>query len=276
MTRERCTVAVIPAAGRGTRMRPATNAVPKALLPIVDRPAIDYVVREAADAGATEIVLVVDPEGRQLIRQHFAASDLGPGVELSGVVQEEPRGLGDAILRTADRVGARPFMCLLADNIARPDADLMGPLLDAFDGTSVVALNEVRGDEVDRYGIVAVDEWRAPGLARLGAAIEKPGADRAPSNLALVGRYVFAPDAFDALAGLEPGYAGEVQLTDAIDRLARQGRCLGAIVPPGLLDMGRPIGLLEATAVIGLSNEALRDDYLAILDRERRRRLASG
>ncbi len=257
-------------------MRPATNAVPKALLPVVDRPAIDYVVQEAAAAGATEIVLVVDPEGRGLIRQHFAASDFGPDVELSGVVQGEPLGLGDAILQSADRVAGRPFMCLLADNIARPDADLMGPLLDAFDGSSVVALNEVEGDEVDRYGIVAVDRWRAPGVAELRGAIEKPGADRAPSNLALVGRYVFAAEVLDVLAGLEPGHGGEIQLTDAIDRLARDGRCLGAVVPPGLLDMGRPIGLLEASTVIGLHDDELRDDYLAIIDRERRRASAAG
>ncbi len=273
MSDNQTTVAVIPAAGRGTRLQPATHAIPKPLLPVVDRPAIEYVIEEAADAGAREVVVIVDPDGGDLFEQHFAAGGLARavGLRITTVRQDEPLGLGDAIRRAAPVVGDRRFMCLLADTILRPGCDLMGPLLAAGDDASAVALNEVDGDLLDRYGVVSFDGWDAPGVARLTGAIEKPGAARAPSNLGLIGRYVFNPDVFDALAGLDAGHGGEIQLTDAVDVLARWGTCRGVVVDDGLLDMGRPIGLLGASAVIALHDKELRDDYLAIVDRERRR-----
>jgi UTP--glucose-1-phosphate uridylyltransferase len=267
-----CTVAVIPAAGRGTRMRPATNAVPKAMLPIVDRPAVQYVVEEAARAGATTIAIVVDPELGHLITRHFAQCDPIPlleSVDIVTVTQPEPLGLGDAILTAADVVGNRSFMCLLADTLTRPDADLLGPLLAAFDGTSVVALNRVSPEDQARYGIAAVGAEITPGVYPLTAAVEKPGAAHAPSDLGLIGRYVFTPDVFEVLRDLEPGHGDEIQLTDAINALATAGRSHGVVVEDHLLDMGRPIGFLEACMVIGLADDTLRVELATIIDRER-------
>ena len=266
-----CEVAVIPAAGRGTRMRPATHAVPKALLPVVDRPSIQYVVEEAVAAGAREVILVVDPDGGELIRSHFDAIQLpGSGAaEVTTVVQDEPLGLGDAIMRTRQRTAGRPFMCLLADNILHPGTDIMTPLGAAFSGSSVVALNEVDDEGTSLYGIVTAGKEVAPSVFELRGAVEKPGPSSAPSHLALIGRYIFNPDVYTVLEELDPGHGGEVQITDAIDQLARSNKCLGVVTEAGLLDTGRPIGMLEASAVMGIADEELRDEYLDIVDRER-------
>jgi UTP--glucose-1-phosphate uridylyltransferase len=256
-------------------MRPATHAVPKALIPIVDRPAVHYVVEEAARAGATTIVLVVDPDGRHLIEQHFVDASLAAAgdAQIETVVQEDPLGLGDAILRSCETIAGRPFMCLLADTIVRPGGDIFGPLLDAFETerSTVIALNEVDDAGTERYGIAAVRERLGANLIRLAGTVEKPGPEEAPSRLALIGRYVFTPEVFDVLDGLEPGHGGEIQLTDAIDVLARSGRCRGVVVDDLLLDTGRPIGVLEASTVLGLADPGLRQPYVDIIERERRR-----
>ena len=267
-----CEVAVIPAAGRGTRMRPATHAIPKALLPIVDRPSVQYVVEEAIDAGAREVILVVDPEGGDLIRSHFEAVDLavnGDEVCIRTVDQSEPLGLGHAIGCARPLTGDRPFMCLLADNVLRPGSEIMAPLLDVFDATSVVALNEVDDEGATLYGIVSVEAELSPNVFRLRGAVEKPGPHAAPSRLGLIGRYVFTSGVFDILDGLETGHGGEVQLTDAIDQLAKSDGCIGVVTGSSLLDTGRPIGMLEASAVVGMADGELRDDFLTVVDQER-------
>lgn len=251
-------VAVIPAAGRGTRMRPATRVVPKALLTVVDRPAIQYAVEEAARAGATEAVLVVDLDVGHLIQQHFLVDERLPGLEqirIRPVVQEEPLGLGHAVWEAREMVRDRPFFCLLADNIVRPGRDVLPGLADAAgdDDVSVMCLRRLADEFLSRYGVVVPASEEVDGVLELGGAVEKPGPEDAPSRLGLIGRYLFTPDVFDILEGLEPGHGGEIQLTDAIDELGRRGRCRGFVADDDLLDVGTPPGLLEASVVLGLA-----------------------
>lgn len=251
-------VAVIPAAGRGTRMRPATRVVPKALLTVVDRPAIQYAVEEAARAGATEAVLVVDLEVGHLIQQHFLVDERLPGLEdirIRPVVQEEPLGLGHAVWEAREMVRDRPFFCLLADNIVRPGGDVLAELARAAgeDETSVMCLRRLDDEFLSRYGVVVPASEEVDGVLDLGGAVEKPGVDAAPSRLGLIGRYLFQPEVFDILGGLEPGHGGEIQLTDAIDELGRRGRCRGYVADQALLDVGTPPGLLHASVVLGLA-----------------------
>jgi UTP--glucose-1-phosphate uridylyltransferase len=260
-------LALIPAAGLGTRMRPATRAIPKALLPVVDKPAVQHVAEEAVRAGARELIYVVDLGVGSLIERHFSNGGPLPGleqVETRIVVQEEPRGLGHAVLSAREAIGGRPFFCLLADNIVRPGADVLPSLLQAADGGSVVALREVASHMLDRYGVAVPGERHGAELD-LAGAVEKPGVERAPSNLGLVGRYLFTPDVMDALAGLEPGHGGEIQLTDAIDSVAREGRCRGVVGEHDLLDIGVPLGLLEAAVVLGLARPEFREEFAGFL-----------
>lgn len=256
-------VAVIPCAGSGTRMRPATRVVPKPLIPVVDRPVIQYVVEEAVASGITEVVLVIDERPGDPVLSHFVDGDPVPGLEhvaFRSVVQEEPRGLGDAVLRARAAVGDRPFVCLLSDMFPRPGKSFTPRLVSLFDGRPVVAVRRVSPDYFARYGIVAIGENLTGDVVEIEAAVEKPGA-AAPSDLGLVGRYVFTPEVFTDLAGLDPGHGGELQLTDALDRAARRGGAVGLIVGDDLLDIGRPAGLLEATAVVGLSRPDLAEDF---------------
>ena len=257
------TVAVIPCAGAGTRMRPATRVVPKPLIPVVDRPVIQYVVEEAVAAGVTEVILVVDERPGDPVVAHFTDGDPVPGLEtitFRTVVQSEPHGLGDAVLRARGAVGDRPFACLLSDMFPRPGRSFTPRLVSLFDGRPVVAVRRVSSDFFDRYGIVAIGENVAGDVVEIEAAVEKPGA-AAPSDLGLVGRYVFTPEVFADLAGLQPGHGGEIQLTDALDRAARRAGALGLIVGDDLLDIGRPAGLLEATAAVGLARPDLAQDF---------------
>lgn len=261
-------VAVIPCAGAGTRMRPATRVVPKPLIPVIDRPVIQYVVEEAVHAGVTEIVLVVDQRPGDPVLAHFVEGPPVPGLEgvtFQTAVQSEPRGLGDAVSCARDAVGDRPFLCLLSDMFPRPGHEFSHRLTGLYDGQSVVAVRRVSAEYFDRYGIVAIAENLTGDVVIVEGAVEKPG-EAAPSDLGLVGRYVFTPSIFDVLATLPQGHGGELQLTDAIDRLAGDGGVLGLVVGDDLLDIGRPSGLLEATAVVGLSRPDLAEDFRTVLD----------
>jgi len=249
-------VAVIPAAGRGTRMRPATRVVPKALLTVIDRPAIQFSVEEAARAGAKEAVVVVDLDAGHLVSQHFSLEGPLPGLEdiqLRPVVQEEPLGLGHAVNEAAHMVGDRPFFCLLSDNIVRPGRDVLASLAEGSRGgsVSVMCLREYGDDFLDKYGFVIPASEVDGGYLDLSGSIEKPGKERAPSRLGLVGRYLFTPEVFDILGRLEPGHGGEIQLTDAINELGAVGRLRGFVASEDLLDVGTPIGLLEASVELG-------------------------
>jgi UTP--glucose-1-phosphate uridylyltransferase len=259
-------VAVIPAAGRGTRMRPATRAVPKAFLPIVDRPAVQYGVEEAARAGAGQVIIIVDPGVAPMVERHFSANDPLPGLEhviVTPLTQTSPLGLGHAILSARDAVGERPFFCLLADNI--PRIDVLGRMATAFDGTSIVSLRRLTDSFLHRYGVIVPGDWRSGEVVEVRGAVEKPGIEAAPSRLGLIGRYLFTSEIFDILETLEPGYGGEIQLTDAIDRLGTMGRCQGFLSPDDLLDVGTPVGLLEASTVLGLAHEDFGETYRQFL-----------
>ncbi len=249
-------VAVIPAAGRGTRMRPATRVVPKALLTVVDRPAIQYAVEEAARAGATEAILVVDLDAGHLIHQHFVSDGRLPGLEdirIRPVVQEEPLGLGHAVWEAREMVADRPFFVILADDIVVPGRDVLPSLAGVAEpGVSVLCLRELADDVITSKGVVVTSSEIRNGMVELAGAVEKPPLSEAPSNLGILGRYLFDPEVFDLLADLRPGHGGEVQLTDAIDELGRRGRLRGFVADTDLLDIGNPPGLLNASIVLGL------------------------
>lgn len=249
-------VAVIPAAGRGTRMRPATRVVPKALLTVIDRPAIQYSVEEAARAGAKEAVVVVDLDAGHLVAQHFSIEGPLPGLDgiaVRPVVQEEPLGLGHAVSEAAHMVGDRPFFCLLSDNIVRPGHDVLSSLAaGSRDGSvSVMCLRELSEEFLGKYGVVVPGSEVEDGYLDLAGAVEKPGAAAAPSRLGLVGRYLFTPEVFEILDRLEPGLGGEIQLTDAINELGVSRRLRGYVAAEDLLDVGTPVGLLEASVELG-------------------------
>jgi len=250
-------VAVIPAAGRGTRMRPATRIVPKALLTVVDRPAIQYGVEEAARAGASEAIVVVDLDTGHLIAQHFTLEGPLPGLEdirVRPVVQEEALGLGHAVHEAAEMVGDRPFFCLLSDRIVRPGGDVLADLAAGSHGgeVSVMGLRQLDDEHLSAYGVAIPASELEDGYLELSGAVEKPGVEAAPSSFGLDGRYVFTPEVFSILAKIPPGVGGEIQLTDAINALGAAGRLRGFVADHALLDVGTPEGLLHASYQLGL------------------------
>jgi UTP--glucose-1-phosphate uridylyltransferase len=247
---------VIPAAGRGTRMRPATRVVPKALITVVDRPAIQYAVEEAARAGAKEAVVVVDLDAGHLIAQHFSLGGSLPGLEdirVRPVVQEEPLGLGHAVYEAAEMVGDRAFFCLLSDNIVRPGRDVLEEMAAGSNHgeVSVMCLRRLTDEFLSKYGVVVPASEVEDGYLDLAGAVEKPGVEEAPSRLGLVGRYLFTPEVFSILNKIEPGVGGEIQLTDAINELGNRERLRGFVAESDLLDTGTPEGLLKASKVLG-------------------------
>ena len=204
-------VAVIPCAGAGTRMRPATRIVPKPLIPIIDRPVIQYVVEEAVAAGITEIVLVVDERPGDPVMSHFTDGEPVPGLEhvtFTRAVQSHPRGLGDAVLQAAEAVGDRPFLCMLSDMFPRPGRSYAQRLVDSFDGRTVLAVQPMTEEFFVRWGFVATEGAPVDGAVEVVGAVEKPGSG-APSNLGLPGRYIFTPEVFDLLRSQNPGHGGE-------------------------------------------------------------------
>lgn len=266
-------VAVIPAAGRGTRMQPATRSVPKALLPLVDRPALQWVVEEGMAVGAAEFLIVVSPGVDDLVYSHFEG--MGgldrvkglEGIEIRWIVQEQPLGLGDAVLRARESVGGRPFFCMLGDNIVPPGFSCLADLEAASDGRSVVAVREMSDADLVAKGVVVAGDWLGDRVVELRGAVEKPDAASAPSRLGFIGRYLLTPEIFDQLGGLAPGAGGEIQLTDAIAGLGDRGRCLAAVVEVDPLDVGNPAGYLEAGTVLGLDHSGIGPDYRAFLSR---------
>lgn len=219
--------AVLPAAGKGTRMRPLTHLFPKELLPVGRKPTVQYVLEEALEAGLDEILVVTAPDKlAEADALHSTISE--SGASLSFVVQHPPRGLGDAVLQARAWVGDEPFAVLLADTVMETDesSSALKRLLDAHRrrrAKAALLLESVPRRMISRYGIVA-PRGSGDSVFRIDHVVEKPPAREAPSNLAIAGRYVFDADVFDALASLEPGALGEIQLTDAIEDLCRQRR----------------------------------------------------
>jgi UTP--glucose-1-phosphate uridylyltransferase len=272
------TKAVLPAAGMGTRFLPATKSQPKEMLPIVDKPAIQYVVEEAVLAGLTD-VLVITGRGKRAIEDHFDRNfELEHYLEASGreallaemreineladfhyIRQRDPLGLGHAVSVASEHVGQESFAVLLGDDIMVDDATLLGRMLDvhARYGGSVLALLEVPIEEISAYGSVAVEPV-AEGLMRVQQIIEKPKPEEALSNLAVIGRYVFTPGIFGALAETRPGIGGEIQLTDAIGGLLDREPVYGVVFSEGRYDIGRKFDFLRANLELGLERDDLR------------------
>ena len=271
--------AVLPAAGFGTRMLPAARAVPKELLPVLDRPTVQHVVEEAAAAGIVDVTLVTSPLKPALLahfdrdpngplRRRLAAAgkagllksidDLLAKVTVGAVMQHEQRGLGDAVLCARDVVGGEPFACLLADTI------FTGPELPAAQlaaahrrlGTAVIGLERVPPDKVGRYGIVAGTD-RGGGIYRLDSVVEKPRPADAPSDLAVAARYVLTPAVFDCLAEVLPDAHGEVQLTDALRLLCRREPVHGVVLTARRHDIGNPVDWLAANLAFAAADPAV-------------------
>jgi UTP--glucose-1-phosphate uridylyltransferase len=279
MSKFAVTKAVLPAAGLGTRFLPATKSQPKEMLPIVDKPAIQYVVEEAVLAGLTD-VLVITGRGKRAIEDHFDRNfELEHYLEQSGrdallaemrmineladfhyIRQRDPLGLGHAVSVASEHVGQESFAVLLGDDIMVDDATLLTRMLDvhARYGGSVLALLEVPLEEISAYGSVAVEPV-AEGLMRVQQIIEKPKPAEALSNLAVIGRYVFTAGIFDALTETKPGIGGEIQLTDAIGLLLEREPVYGVVFSDGRYDIGRKFDFLRANIELGLERDDLRE-----------------
>jgi UTP--glucose-1-phosphate uridylyltransferase len=269
------TKAVIPAAGLGTRFLPATKAQPKEMLPVVDTPAIQYVVEEAARAGLDD-VLIVTGRGKRSIEDHFDRSvELERFLEAKGsfddlkmveaiadvaaihyIRQGDPLGLGHAVSVAEPHVDGQPFAVLLGDDIIHPSMPLLEEMLRAYEryGRSVIAVMEVPQQDIAFYGCIEA-EFVDETLARVVSIVEKPSPEEAPSNLAVIGRYLLTPDIFEALRHTEPGRGGEIQLTDAINLLAREQAVFAYRFDRGRYDVGNKLDYLKATVEFAIERD---------------------
>jgi len=254
--------ALIPAAGLGTRFLPATKAMPKEMVPIVDRPVIQYVVEEAVSAGITDILLVIS-RGKRLIEEHFDRFD---GANIHYVWQHEPLGLGHAVLCGRHHIGNEPFALLLGDTIQHPlngvTATRRLAALHEKTGTSVIALERVAREKLSRYGVADARPCDAadPRAFRITGLVEKPDPANAPSDLAVASRYILTPDIFELIASTPPGKNNEIQITDAIHRQAQRAPIHGCLVDSERLDIGNPLGFLKANVRLALENPAMREE----------------
>lgn len=283
--------AVFPVAGLGTRFLPATKAMPKELLPIIDKPIVQYAVEEAIAAGVTDLIFITG-RAKRAIGDHFDANlelewqlaakgkdaerdmvrnIVPPGVNCIFIRQAEPKGLGDAVLCAAPAVGDQPFAVLLADDMMRgpelPTAQLIRAFADS--GRNLLSVSEVPQDQVSRYGIVRPKSGTKVRLDRgpieVAGLVEKPKAADAPSRLASFGRYVFDAEIFDVLRRLGPGAGGEIQLADAIDVLASRGRVSALPCPAERYDCGSKMGYLNAIVDCALDHPEFGAPFLALI-----------
>ena len=282
--------AVFPAAGLGTRFLPATKAMPKEMLPVVDKPLIQYGVEEALQSGVQNIVIVTG-RGKSAIEDHFdvsfelehlletrqkkdllatvrAISDM---IDISYVRQKEALGLGHAVLRARELVGHEPFSVILSDDVIQGETPCLRQLLDVYEfyGAPVVALMEVPRDKISSYGVVDAEPVAHHGgenrLYRIRNMVEKPKAADAPSNLAIIGRYVLTPEVFTSLDAIEPGSGGEIQLTDGLKHMLRSRPIYGYRFEGKRYDAGDKLGFLEATVEFALRRHDLGEPFRAYL-----------
>jgi UTP--glucose-1-phosphate uridylyltransferase len=287
--------AVIPAAGLGTRFLPATKSQPKEMLPLLDKPSIQYVVEEAVRAGLTDL-LVVTGRGKRSIEDHFDRSfeleyylatrgkedqlqlvrdlpDLAMAIHY--IRQKDPLGLGNAVAVAEQHVGGQSFACLLGDDIIMETNPLLEQMLRVHEryGRSVLAVMEVPKHDIPLYGCIE-PEFVEDNLARVVSVVEKPNADEAPSNLAAIGRYVLTPEIFDALRDTKPGTGDEIQLTDAVNILAQEQAVYAYVFEGGRYDVGNMLDYLKATVELAIDREDVGHDFREFLsDLVQRRRL---
>ncbi|HUS61212.1 MAG TPA: UTP--glucose-1-phosphate uridylyltransferase GalU [Acidimicrobiales bacterium] len=273
--------AVIPAAGLGTRFLPASKAMPKEMMPVLDKPSIQYVVEEAVRCGIDDI-LIITRRGKTTIEDHFDRSvELEEALERAGRADElaelravsgmaafhymrqaEARGLGHAVSLARAHVGDEPFVVILGDDIMHERSPVLSEMLAVHErfGTSVLALKEVTPREVPLYGCVS-PEAAGEALVRVLDIVEKPPVDEAPSNLAVMGRYVLTPAIFEVLESLPPGRGGEIQLTDAIGVLLGREDVYGHVFRDGRFDVGNKADYLRATVEFALERPDLGPDF---------------
>ncbi len=284
------TKAVIPAAGLGTRFLPATKATPKEMLPVVDRPAIQYVVEEAVKAGLND-VLMITGRNKRALEDHFdrvptledsleeqgknkllqSVLDTNEMGEIHYVRQGDPKGLGHAVLRGKIHVGNEPFAVLLGDDLIDEKEDLLSEMVAVQQktGGSVIALMEVPNDQISAYGCAAIEIVEGEDFFKVSELVEKPAPEEAPSNYAVIGRYVLAPKVFEVLENTPPGRGDEIQLTDALQTLASgngEGDGVYGVVFKGRrFDTGDKLSYLKANVILASEREELGEDLKAWL-----------
>ncbi|RDY71698.1 UTP--glucose-1-phosphate uridylyltransferase [Halobacillus trueperi] len=276
--------AIIPAAGLGTRFLPATKAMPKEMLPIVDKPTIQYIVEEAIESGIEDIIIVTG-KGKRAIEDHFDKNfelednlihkekydllekvNATSNVEIHFIRQKEPKGLGHAVWCARKFIGDEPFAVLLGDDIVRADKPCLRQLMDQYEETlsSVIGVQKVKDEETHRYGII--DPLQQNGRRyQVNTFVEKPERGSAPSNLAIMGRYVLNPEIFLFLDKQEKGAGGEVQLTDAIQKLNEIQRVFAFDFEGKRYDVGEKLGFVMTTLELALERENLRDNILGYM-----------
>ncbi|MES9684621.1 UTP--glucose-1-phosphate uridylyltransferase GalU [Gottfriedia acidiceleris] len=276
--------AIIPAAGLGTRFLPATKAMPKEMLPIVDKPTIQYIVEEAIESGIEDIIIVTG-KGKRAIEDHFDYSyeleqnllekekyalleqvKAPSNIDIHYIRQKEPKGLGHAVWCARNFIGNEPFAVLLGDDIVEAETPGLKQLMDQYDNTysSVIGVQTVPKEETHRYGIVdpIMQDGRRYEVKNF---VEKPAPGTAPSNLAIMGRYVFTPEIFMYLEEQSIGAGGEIQLTDAIQKLNSIQRVFAYDFEGKRYDVGEKLGFIKTTIEFALKNEELRDNLLKYL-----------
>ena len=283
--------AVIPAAGLGTRFLPGTKAVPKEMFPIIDKPTIQYIVEEARKSGIEDI-LVITGKNKRPIEDHFdSVPELEQNLKAKGkhellekveettdihlyfIRQSHPRGLGDAVLMAKDFIGDEPFVVMLGDDLMEDEVPLTKQLMDRYEEThaSTLAVMRVPHDEVNKYGIIDPSAETKPGLYDVTRFVEKPNIDEAPSDLAIIGRYLLTPEIFEMLETQEPGQGNEIQLTDSIDRLNKIQRVFAHEFKGQRYDVGYKFGYLKTSIQFGLRHPEIKDelkDYIKELAQE--------
>ncbi len=283
----RVTKAVFPVAGLGTRFLPVTKASPKEMLPIVDKPLIQYAVEEAVAAGITDLIFITG-RGKRAIEDHFdkayeleaelqahgknkllkeVRSLIPEGITCAYIRQKEALGLGHAVLCARHLVGEEPFAVILADDLIDAPVPVMKQMaqVHAKNGGSVIAVQEVARADTASYGIVSAERV-GPGLSRMSAIVEKPRPEEAPSTLGVVGRYILSPRIFHFLENLRPGAGREIQLTDAIGRLLREESVMAYEFQGRRYDCGSKLGYLQATVNLALKHPELAADFRAFLN----------
>ncbi|MES2353443.1 MAG: UTP--glucose-1-phosphate uridylyltransferase GalU [Pseudomonadota bacterium] len=281
------TRAVFPVAGLGTRFLPATKASPKEMLPVVDKPLIQYAVEEAAAAGITEMIFVTG-RGKRTIEDHFdkayeleaelllkgkhelldeVRNLLPPGLSYVYIRQGEARGLGHAVLCAKQLVGDEPFAVVLADDLIDGKPPVMKQMVDVFNEyhSSVLGVQNVARQDTSQYGIVASESMGGGGLHKVSGIVEKPSPESAPSTLAVVGRYILKPRIFHYLENISAGAGGELQLTDAIAALLNEERVVAYEFEGKRYDCGNKLGYLQATVAYGLQHTEVGSEFAAYL-----------
>lgn len=277
--------AIIPAAGLGTRFLPATKAMPKEMLPIVDKPTIQYIIEEAVDSGIEDIIIVTG-KGKRAIEDHF---DYSPELEqnlmekgkydlleqvrkpshladIHYIRQKEPKGLGHAIWSARKFVGDEPFAVLLGDDIVQAEKPCLRQMIEQYERyrSSIIGVKRVPEEEVSRYGIVDGKEI-FDRVYSVNHVVEKPKKEEAPSNLAIMGRYILTPRIFEILDTLPPGAGGEIQLTDAISKLNQSEAVYAYEFEGTRYDVGEKMGFIKTTLEFALQRDDLRDELLQYL-----------